>query len=217
MSAPERGTAVDHLEVWLDFVCPWCYIAESALLSVLTERRRRGLCVPRLRFRSYILEPRAAVDPRPALERYLALGVPREKAERALTRIVDAGLAEGIHFDFERGVSGPTLAGHRLLHAIQARGLDATPFVLAVFRGYFEAGKAVSDPAELLAAAAGMLDPVTARAALDDPGYDAAIAADQAEADASGLRWIPYLRFADGRHLEGRLGRDELRQELEKE
>ncbi|MDI9498451.1 MAG: DsbA family protein [Bacillota bacterium] len=215
MGGPERGTEAG-IEVWLDFVCPWCYIAESALLSVLMERRRRGLHVPRLRFRSYLLEPGAVVDPRPALERYLAGGVPREKAERALARIADAGRAEGIRFDFDRGVSGPTLAGHRLLHAIQVRGLDAADFVMAVFRGYFEAGKAVSDPDELVGAASAVLDPATARAALDDTAHDAAIAADQAEADAAGLRWIPYLRFADGRRLEGRLGRDELRQEMEK-
>ncbi len=211
----EQGTKTG-IEIWLDFVCPWCYIAESALLGILNERSGRGIAVPHIRFRSYVLEPRAAVDPRPALERYLAGGVPREKARRALARITDAGRAEGIHFDFDRGVFGPTLAAHRLLHAIQARNLAAADYVMAVFRGYFEAGKAVSDPAVLSAAAAGILDPATVRTVLADPGYDAAIAADQVEADAFGLRWIPCLRFADDRRLEGRISRDVLRQEMEK-
>ena len=217
-----------QIDIWLDFVCPWCYLSEHALYALVAE----GLLdEASLRFRAYRLDPEAEADhSRQYYRRYAEMmGITEAQAERHHQRLVDAGRAEGIDYAFARILYAPTTRALRLMLALQSAAQEAAEadsaeawrgavgrYVLAVYRGYFCEGAYIDD-ADWLAAVAAEASPMAvdeARAACDDAAWDQLLEPDEAEIVGRGMEYIPYLLFPDGSHIEGELDRDALRRVL---
>lgn len=145
----ERPTL--DIEVWFDFICPWCLIGKRHLASALERLREAQPEVNcRIRWRSLRLLPDIPAAGVPYREFYLRrLGSAEAVAARRL-QVQSAARAAGLEIPFERlQVMPSTLAAHSLVAAAEADGSDPGRLVEALFTAYFMDALDIGDPALL--------------------------------------------------------------------
>ncbi|ADB51859.1 DsbA family oxidoreductase [Conexibacter woesei] len=188
-----------ELELWLDVVCPWCYLGKRRLDAALERFDARDQIT--LVHRSFELDPDAPRRREGTLAEMLAAkyGGSVAEAEARQAQLTELGREDGIAFRFERAQPGNTFDAHRLIHLAASIGAQEA-VVERLMRGYFGEGLAIGDPAELVAAVADAgLDAATAREALDGDDFAAAVRADEERGAALGIRGVPFL-VLDGRY-----------------
>jgi predicted DsbA family dithiol-disulfide isomerase len=161
------------VEVFSDFVCPWCPIGKSRLDKAI------ALLGPdlsvKVTWRPYELNPglpKEGVDRRA----YLAAKFGSlESYERMSAHVVAAAASEGIPFRLDRiERTASTRDAHRLAWLAQKLGLQER-LVPALFRAYFTDGENLGDPA--------VLARIGAEAGLDEGRVDALLAGDEGLAE----------------------------------
>lgn len=132
-----------YLDVYLDTICPWCFIGKRRLEQAFALWR--GETRPAVRWRPYQLNPEMPGD---GMDRasYLRMKFGSDRgAERVYQSIVRTGADEGLHFDFSAIRRTPnTLDSHRLIrlahhHNLQDRVLER------LLQGYFMEGADLGD------------------------------------------------------------------------
>lgn len=148
------------VEVWFDFVCPWCLIGkrhlESALRTVAAAHPEIAFAV---QWHPRPLLPDTPPQGVPYLEFYRRrLGGADAVAARQ-AQVLEAARRAGVTIAFERiRVLPSTLAAHRL--ALQAQreapegSMQAGAMIDALFHEYFVLGHDIGSPAVLQAVAA---------------------------------------------------------------
>lgn len=169
------------IDVWSDFVCPWCFLAATSLEKLKTEKRIA------VHWRSYELRPEGSPP------------LPAEYVEHIQTRArprLNAVAWEQYGIEIN---AGPFGINSRLAH-IGAKYAEmqgkSDMYHMAVFRAYWQRAMAIDDRQALAAIAEGVgLERDAFLAALDDPEFKAAAQADEEEAQAHGLTGVPALVF----------------------
>ena len=152
------------IDVVSDVVCPWCFIGKRRLEKALALKPEIPVEV---RFRPYFLNPWV---PREGMsgEDYLTtkFGSP-ERYKSIAGRVKQAAAAEGLTYAAEKMQRQPnTLDCHRLIHWAGKQG-KAAQMKQRLMDLYFTEGGDLSDPAELVKAAADCgLDAAAVRAKL---------------------------------------------------
>ncbi len=171
-------TAV-QIDVWSDYVCPFCYLAEPPLARVEEE----GKGTVQIRWRAFELRP----EPEPTLDPsgdYL-----RDIWARAVYPMA-----------IERGMNlrlPPVQPRSRLAHEAAAFAADhgqASAMQHAIFRTFFEVGADIGQP-EVLGRIAGEigLDPAALIAALASGQNRPRVLEDEALARSFGLSGVPAI------------------------
>ncbi len=187
------------VEIWSDVVCPWCYIGKRRFEAALAEFPSRDQV--EVEWKAFELDPTADSAPagEPAGEREYATrlaakyGTDVDSAQQMIDTMTAQAATEGLDFHFETAVRANTVDAHQVIHLAGLRGVqDAVKERL--LRAYFTEGEAVGDRDSLvrLAAEAG-LDPAEVRDVLDEGRYVSAVRADEAEAQALGIRGVPFF------------------------
>ena len=187
------------VEIWSDVVCPWCYIGKRRFEAALAELPYRDQV--EVEWKAFELDATAESAPagEPAGEDEYAIrlaakyGTDVGGAQQMIDRMTEQAAAEGLDFHFERAVRANTVDAHQVLHLAGKRGVqDAVKERLLL--AYFTEGEAVGDGETLvrLAAEAG-LAAGEVRATLDEGRYVGAVRADEAEAQALGIRGVPFF------------------------
>ena len=160
------STPID-VEVFSDFVCPWCPVGERRLeqaLALVGEPVR-------VTFRPFELNPdlpKSGVDRRAYLEKKFG-GAAQYEQLSALVK--QAGASEGFEFAFDKiERTSNTRDAHRL-SALAASLGQQKPLVDGLFRAYFQEGRDVGDRA--------VLRDVAIKAGLDAARVDALLAGDE--------------------------------------
>jgi predicted DsbA family dithiol-disulfide isomerase len=139
-----------HVEVFIDLICPWCFIGKRRLDRALAGLE--GELPLRLTWRPFELNPSM---PREGMERRayrIAKFGSWETAEALDARVRSVGELEGIAFDFSRVQRTPnTLDAHRLVWWAQDHG-PAEPLIERLFQAYFLESEDLGDPTVLLRA-----------------------------------------------------------------
>ncbi|PTB68935.1 thioredoxin-like protein [Trichoderma citrinoviride] len=204
------GRGVIRLEIYVDLLCPWCFI-EKHSLDALTQRYAESH--PDVRFevtwKPYYIAPTMGkhnVDKRSIYDRLDALNA------HFLSRIQVAGAKHDIAFSI-RGLTGSTRPAHRLIALALARaGPEAQARVVEMlFQGHFEDGRDLSDEAWLAAvgaAAAGMDEDVVRKGLADDDEAARRVdAVAEAARDVIGVEAVPCVmvqgRYKVGGYQEG--------------
>jgi predicted DsbA family dithiol-disulfide isomerase len=192
-----------RVEVWMDVVCPWCYIGRRRFEKALSQYDGRSEV--ELRYRSYELDPNAPADPGMSSTEHLAAkyGWSRSEAEQAQDRVARIAAEEGLEFHFERTRPTNTLDAHRVLQLAGVRRIR--PAVEERFqRAYFTEGAILSDPATLLrlATEAGVSDSDTRRV-LAGQAFTLQVRADEKEAVSLGATGVPFFAFDRRRMVSG--------------
>lgn len=134
-------TAPVDAEITLDVACAWSYIGWVIFEAASRQYRSNGGKVE-VRVVPHLLDPDAPEPGTPLLpELRAAFG---EQTQPQLDRVLAAGRAVGIPFNYESAVHAGTVQAHALLHA--AGRVGRTEDVLGrLFRAQFVEGLDVSD------------------------------------------------------------------------
>ncbi len=154
--APERGAGAGVrgsmvIDIYADFVCPWCYLGLNRLARALAERPRlRALQV----WHPFQLNPDL---PPEGIDRSLYLAIKfggREQARHVYAMVEEAAALDGLPLNLSRIRHMPnTTDAHRVV-AFAAHRDRAEAVIRAIFTAYFVEGQDIGAPAVLAAAAA---------------------------------------------------------------
>ncbi|MCI0518134.1 MAG: DsbA family oxidoreductase [Woeseiaceae bacterium] len=183
------AAATLQVEVIADLICPWCYLGKRRLADALAAVRGPS----HVRWVPFQLNP-AMPDEGMPLEDYLRerFGDPTT-LEPAMAELTRRGLAEGVHFRFDRIARIPnTLNAHRLMRFAEASGANTSALAEDLMTGFFEQGLNIADQ-DVLAEigkrqgmpAAGVL------ATLGDESGRQAVLSQEAQVRQTGVSGVP--------------------------
>lgn len=162
-SAAERAeTPSVIVEVWSDFVCPYCYIGKRRLEAAIEAS---GLPVTVVH-RAFQLHPQAPSDRTMPIREFWPLVYGASADDSVLPAIVAAGRDLGLDLNYDIMQSCNTRTAHRLTKWAGANGRE-TELVEAMFEGYFSHGARLNASEDLAR--------IAVRAGLDGAGALAAI------------------------------------------
>lgn len=194
-----------RIDVWSDIACPWCYVGKRRLEAALAQFPHPTELV----WRSFELDPHAPklLDATTSTAARLAekYGTDLAEAQSMLDRMTTTAAADGLDLRFDRVRSGNTLDAHRLLHLAHTEADDKQDALKErLFRAYFHEGAALNKPGVLarLAAEVG-LDPARVEQVLTSDEYTAEVRADEAQAQAIGVRGVPFFVLAGSHAVSG--------------
>lgn len=191
-----------RLEIWSDYLCPWCRVADHRLNLL---RREFGAALE-LEFKSYLLRPRPAQDGRDAAKfaRYTE-GWRRPAAEPDAPRFCPwpqpaAGAAIS-HTADSQNDSPPShsVPAHLAAKAAARHSPEAFQALhAALLEAYFEKCRDISSAEALqsLWRGAGLPEAALNAALAPDPQLLARVHAEHREAQALGITGVPALRAA---------------------
>jgi predicted DsbA family dithiol-disulfide isomerase len=205
-----------NIEIWSDFVCPFCYIGKRRLEQALEQfPHRKDVTVV---FRSFELDPNAPKETPLTIHEIIAqkYGITVEEAKRANADIGRQAEAVGLTFRFETMKPTNTFDAHRLAQYAKEKG-KLQDVVEQLFFAYFTESKHISDRDVLLdiAEAAG-LDRSETEAVLDGDRYTEQVREDEAEAAQLGVRGVPFFVLNRKYAISGAQPIEVFRQALEK-
>ncbi|MGY1642148.1 DsbA family oxidoreductase [Geodermatophilus sp. SYSU D00703] len=184
---------VVRIEVWSDFVCPWCYIGKRRLETALS-RFPHGDQVEVV-WRSFQLDPTVPEgQTHPALPALAAkYGRSVEEMQQMQRGVEEIAAAEGLEYHLAEGLSGNTLLAHELIHLAAEHGLQGV-VKERLLHAHFEEGRSVFDVDSLAALAVEVgLAEAEVRAALADHRYRPAVHQDVRTAQALGATGVPFF------------------------
>ncbi|OQP04977.1 disulfide bond formation protein DsbA [Geobacillus sp. 46C-IIa] len=206
-----------NIEIWSDFVCPFCYIGKRRLEQAIEQFPHRNDVT--VVFRSFELDPNAPNETPLTIHEIIAqkYGITSEEAKRANADIGRQAEAVGLTFRFETMKPTNTFDAHRLAQYAKEKGkLDDV--VERLFSAYFTESKRISDRAVLLDIAEAVgLDRSEMEAVLNDGRrYMEQVRNDEAEAARLGVRSVPFFVLNGKYAISGAQPVDVFRRALEK-
>lgn len=184
-----------RIDIWSDYVCPFCTVGERHLALALQEFPGRDDV--EIVWRSFQLDPGAPTEPTETAAEYLTKtkGMPMEQVEAMNDGLAERAAAVGLEFNWRDSVMANTMDAHRIAHLARAQGLG-TQWDDTVKRGYFTDGKNVADHDQLRAFAEEIgLDHTAVDRVLDSDEYADAVAEEIALARQIGVQGVPFFVF----------------------
>lgn len=181
------------VEIWSDFVCPFCYIGKRRFEAALRQFPNREAV--EVVYRSFELDPNARRDGNPGVHDMLMAkyGMSREQAVANTNQITRQAQELGLDYYFDRTIQTNTFDAHRLAHFAASKGrlVEMTERLL---KAHFTDTLHLGDIETLadLAAEIG-LDRAEALRALKNGDYADEVRADEREAGRLGVRGVPFF------------------------
>lgn len=110
------------IEVWSDFVCPFCYIGKRRLEAALEKLPFRNEVI--IQYKSYELDSDAETNPEGSYYELLSkqLGIPLEEAKSSTAHIMEQANEVGLTFHFDTMQSTNTFNAHRVAKFAEKQG-----------------------------------------------------------------------------------------------
>jgi len=176
--------AVMGIDIFFDTACPWCYLAKRRFELALAARPQYEV---RVNWRPFELRPDIPAE-----------GLDHAAQMRADTHAVleRLGEAAGIQFRFDLIRRVPNTRGSHLLIAHAARRGLQGQLLDRIMRAYFEEGRDIGDPEELvrLCSEAGLVAAEARNVLVLRVGQDGVVAAER-HAAVSGITGVPTYVF----------------------
>lgn len=181
------------VDVWSDVVCPWCFIGHRRLQKALANFSHGGQVV--VRHRAFQLQPEiSGVVP---TTQYLAkrYGAPESQIAQMQASVCAVADGEGLCYKLDETMSGNTMDAHRLLLMAATVGKQSE-LLEAMFHGYFEQGRPLFTPGDLLAITDEVgIDHATANTVLASDQYRDEVEEDAKLAQSLGANGVPFFVF----------------------
>jgi predicted DsbA family dithiol-disulfide isomerase len=180
-------------------VCPFCYIGKRRLEEALGSFAHRDDV--EIVWHSFQLDPTAPAIPEGRTVEKLAAkyGMTLEQAVAAQESLAANAATVGLEFNWQETKSGNTFDAHRLIHFAATQG-RADAMKERLLRAFFTEGEQIGDRDVLvrLAGEAGV-DEQGAREVLESGAHAEEVRADIAQAQAYGIRGVPFF-VIDGKY-----------------
>lgn len=204
------------VDIWLDFVCPFCYMGDKQFKEALNQFE--SLKDIEINYRSFELDPSKNRDKTISAVEDLAnkYQMPIEKAkhimEKTVKRVQDAGLA----YRYKEMVPANTFDAHRLTYYAKESGKDQA-VVEKILKAHFVYGLDIGDQGVLanLASEAGLNKEETI-AMLNSHKYASNLAHDEKVARELKVDVVPTLIFHNGERIAGVLSPEDYVEALKK-
>lgn len=124
------------IEVWSDFVCPFCYIGKRELEIALRSYEKRDEV--EVVFKSFELSPNASVKYVGNIHEIIAskYGISVAQATASNNRIVERAKSIGLNYNFDAIKPVNTFDAHRLVHYANTMG-QMNAMSELIFKAYF--------------------------------------------------------------------------------
>lgn len=191
-----------QIRIVSDVICPWCYIGKRRLEKAL--RRLPDGSAPEIAWSAFELNPEMPSEGMERTAYRSAKFGSWEKSEALDAQVAQAGLAEGITFNFPRIARTPnTIAAHRLFWFAKQFGKQSG-IVEELFRRYFVEGQDVGDAEVLIAAASEQgISSTIAREFLAGEDGLTEVARESEAARRSGISGVPTFILNDSLAVSG--------------
>lgn len=204
------------IEIWSDFVCPFCYIGKKRLEKALKEFSHNEEI--EVEYKSYQLDPEAKYVPgKSHYETFAQLkGISMDQVMALHEQIKQQAADEGLIYNFDDMKYANTLDAHRVAKYAEEHG-KGEEIAERLFYAHFTESKLLSDQETLIKIASEVdLDPEEVRKALKSNSYVYEVQADIREAMQLGVRGVPFFVFNDKYGVSGAQPVEVFTQVLEK-
>lgn len=191
------------IEVWSDFVCPFCYIGKRRLEEALQQG---GLdSQTEVEFKSFELDPNTPKTSDKSMYEVLAekYGSTIEAAKQMTAGVVEQAKTVGLDYNFDNMKPANTLDAHRLVKwaSSQGKAKEANELLL---HAYFIEAKEIGKHEVLLDLIASLgLPREEAKTVLNSDEYLAEVQADITRAGQIGVRGVPFFVLNDKYAISG--------------
>ena len=199
------------VDIWSDFVCPWCWIAKRRFDKALAAFEHKDAV--QVNLRAYRIGSNYPAEP----IKTVLLKKFRDPlaAEGMMYSVKSHGAAEGLDYQFDTMLFGDTMDAHMLVKAVDDEALQKH-LVEVLYEQSVSHGKSLFDRESLalIAAQAGVPADVVQRA-WSTPQLRQQVQDDEYKASsiASG---VPLFSFGNGTHISGAQSPEVFKQALEK-
>ena len=139
------------VEVWSDYVCPFCYIGKRQLEKAIQDSGYAGQI--EVEYKSFLLDPTTPVDTTETVYESLSkkYGSSIENVKNMTSNVSERAKEVGLNYNFDEMKSANTVKAHRLTKWVQKNYPEkAAAFTETILDAYFIQGKAIGQDAELL-------------------------------------------------------------------
>lgn len=181
------------IEVWSDFVCPFCYIGKRRLETALDKFEYKDEV--ELVFKSYELDPLAKKKYDENIHQIIAkkYGITVEQAKKSNEQIVAQAKDLGLNYNFDDLIPTNTFDAHRLAYYAKSEG-KMNELTERILKAYFVDSLNISDHNVLagLAGEAG-IDTQKALEVLKSDSYTSEVRKDEEDASRLKISGVPYF------------------------
>lgn len=204
------------IEVWSDFVCPFCYIGKRKLEHALEEFPQKDNV--NVQYRSYQLDPDAQHDP--DLDFYQTFsklkGMPVEKAKKMNEQVGKQAEEVGLTYHFDTMKYPNTFDAHRVAKYAQKQG-KGNEITERFLYAHFTESKLLSDYETLAALAAEFgLDQDEVMEVLESQKHAKDVREDIETARQIGVQGVPFFVFNEKYAVSGAQPKEVFTEVLEK-
>lgn len=187
------------VEIWIDFVCPFCYLGEIKFEKALAEFEHKEDV--ELVFRSFQLHMSGVHTKDKDIHQVVAekyhISYAQAKANNA--RIAEAGNEAGLHYDFDRVKLNTSELAHQIMQYAKRFQKEGT-MIKRYFKAYFEEGMDIGDETALMQIAEEVgLNVLPLKRELERGTLKKGLQEDEAAARRLGINSIPYF-IIDGEY-----------------
>ncbi|MGM0750926.1 MAG: DsbA family oxidoreductase [Bacillota bacterium] len=181
------------IEVWSDYVCPFCYIGKRHLEEALQQFPQRDQVD--IVFKSFELDPNAPVHTDMSIQEILSkkYGTSLEQAKNMTDTMSQQAATVGLDFRFDTNIPTNTFDAHRLTKFAETKGKEAE-LTEMLLHAHFSLSKHIGDKETLLGFAkqAG-LEENEAKAVLEGSDFSQDVRTDEEEARQIGVQGVPFF------------------------
>jgi predicted DsbA family dithiol-disulfide isomerase len=204
------------VEIWSDVMCPFCYIGKRRLEHAIEQLPFKSDI--EVEWKSYQLDPDIKNEPGKTVDQYLAerKGVTVAYARQMNEQVTRMAAEAGLEYHLDKAVVANSFDAHRFSHLAAQHGLGNEAEEL-IFRSYFKEGKNIADIDILVQLGTEIgLDAAEVKQALETNAYAQAVQQDIEEANALGVRGVPFFVLDRKYAVSGAQAVDVFKQALEK-
>ncbi|MEY8353491.1 DsbA family oxidoreductase [Lachnospiraceae bacterium 54-53] len=137
------------IEIWFDFICPFCYLGERKLEMALADFRHRA--ETELIFKSFQLNMQAGSVMGKDINQVIAdkYHISYAQAKASNDNIIEAAREVGLNYRFDILKMNSTALAHEITHYAGRYG-KSHDLIRRYFKGYFEEGLDIGDEESLV-------------------------------------------------------------------
>ncbi|KPB06451.1 DsbA family oxidoreductase [Bacillus sp. CHD6a] len=181
------------IEIWSDYVCPFCYIGKRRLEKALEDFPHKDEVT--IEYKSFELDPNAKRDTEFSIYEILAkkYGMPVEEAKRMSAGVAKQAAEVGLEFNFDTSIPTNTFDAHRLGKFAETKG-KAKEMTERLLRAHFTESKHIGDKGYLKELGISLgLDSVEVEEVLAGDAFEKDVRFDQREAREIGVQGVPFF------------------------
>ncbi|ACT03201.1 DsbA family oxidoreductase [Paenibacillus sp. JDR-2] len=181
------------VEIWMDIVCPYCYIGKRKFEEGLEKFEHRDSV--EIVYRSFEVDPHMPIN---ANDDIYGLSAKKFGSTRAHMKAVHDDITkraelDGLTFHYDTAIHTNTFDAHRLLHYSAQFG-QTNELLERLYKAYFTDSLHIGDVNTLVTIAGEVgLDVAETAAMLESEQYAAEVRADELKAQKLGIRGVPYF------------------------